>query len=208
MPVEFEVAVEDMDIGRVFCEARQACAHWLQLHQKVFAYRMSKAKTYNQDDNEGESNNATANTTASFYRKGFWTVLTQEHGVKHPLLLALIFYYIERGSRQAEFRYFQSFNGTNNKMSHRLESTAAASLYFTFLGMPGSGAFKIFHPLLFTKALDVFKVRNVSNHLHGKTSCGSNFKVVALFKAARSSPSRQKGRRQVQTNTSKFFFVD
>ena len=52
-----------------------------------------------------ESNNATANTTASFYRKGFWTVLTQEHGVKHPLLLALLFYYIERGSRQADFRY-------------------------------------------------------------------------------------------------------
>ena len=110
-----------------------------------------------------DSNNATANTTASFYRKGFWTVLTQEHGVKHPLLLALIFYYIERGSRQAEFRFYQSSSGTmNKKMSHRLESVSAASLYFTFLGMPGSGAFKIFHPLLFTKALDVFKVRIVS----------------------------------------------
>ena len=46
-----------------------------------------------------------------------------------------------------------------DKKSRRLESVAAASLYFTFLGMPGSGAFKIFHPLLFTKALDVFKVR-------------------------------------------------
>ena len=128
--------------------------------------------------------------------------------MKHPLLLALIFYYIERGSRQAEFRYFQSFSGTINETSHRLESVAAASLYFTFLGMPGSGAFKIFHPLLFTKALDVFKVRIVFNHLRGKTSCDSKYKVVALFKAARSSPSRQKGRRQVQTNTSKFFFVD
>ena len=100
--------------------------------------------------------NTTANTTASFYRKGFWTILTQEHGVKHPLLLALIFHYIERGSRQAE---------------SRLDSVAAASLYFTFLGMPGSGAFKIFHPLLFTKALEVFK-------------------VVTLFKAGRASPSR------------------
>ena len=107
-----------------------------------------------------EANNATANTTASFYRKGFWTVLTQEHGVKHPLLLALIFYYIERGSRQTEFRYFQLIQWNKiEKLSHnRLESVAAASLYFTFLGMPGSGAFKIFHPLLFTKALDVFKV--------------------------------------------------
>ena len=106
--------------------------------------------------------NTTANTTASFYRKGFWTILTQEHGVKHPLLLALIFHYIERGSRQAE---------------SRLDSVAAASLYFTFLGMPGSGAFKIFHPLLFTKALEVFK-------------------VVTLFKAGRASPSRKKGRHQ------------
>ena len=44
------------------------------------------------------------------------------------------------------------------KVHDRLESVAAASLYFTFLGMPDSGAFKIFHPLLFTKALDVFKV--------------------------------------------------
>ena len=47
-----------------------------------------------------------------------------------------------------------------------MESAAAASLYFTFLGMPGSGAFKIFHPLLFTKALDVFKVRIVLERLH------------------------------------------
>ena len=35
LPVEFEVAVEGMDISQVLCEARRACAHWLKLHQKV-----------------------------------------------------------------------------------------------------------------------------------------------------------------------------
>ena len=111
LPVEFEVAVEGTDIGQVLCEARQACAHWLQLHQKVVRrkLKMCIAQPFCQDDNEVEANNGTANTTASFYRKGFWTVLTQEHGLKYPLLLALIFYYIERGSRQTEFRYLKQY---------------------------------------------------------------------------------------------------
>ena len=44
LPVEFEVAVEGMDISQVLCEARRACAHWLKLHQKVLCSACSKSK--------------------------------------------------------------------------------------------------------------------------------------------------------------------
>ena len=36
LPVEFEVAVEGMDVNQIFCEVRIACASWLHMHQKVW----------------------------------------------------------------------------------------------------------------------------------------------------------------------------
>ena len=35
LPVEFEVAVEGMDVNQILCEVRIACANWLHMHQKV-----------------------------------------------------------------------------------------------------------------------------------------------------------------------------
>ena len=36
LPVDFEVAVEGMDVNQIFCEVRIACANWLHMHQKVW----------------------------------------------------------------------------------------------------------------------------------------------------------------------------
>ena len=57
----------------------------------------------------------------------------------------------------------------------RHKGTKAAGLYFILLGLPGSGAFKIFHPVLYNKSLDTFK-------------------LVMSLNLARSSPARKKGR--------------
>ena len=85
---------------------------------------------------------------------------------------------------------------------YRLESIAAASLYFTFLGMPGSGAFKIFHPLLFTKALDVFKV-SVDNDSDAKEyPYESNLRWWHCSNLQEQAPAgRREGGRLVGSNT-------
>ena len=75
----------------------------------------------------------------------FWSSLIQD-GVKYKSLIALLFYYMENG---------QKLEATASMRSYCLKS---ASLYFILVGIPGSGAFKIFHPVLYNKALDTFKL--------------------------------------------------
>ena len=78
-------------------------------------------------------------------RSSFWSSLIQD-GVKYKALIALLFYYMENGQRM---------EATSANRKYCLKS---ASLYFVLLGIPGSGAFKIFHPVLYNKALDTFKM--------------------------------------------------
>ena len=78
-------------------------------------------------------------------RSSFWSSLIQD-GVKYKALIALLFYYMESG---------QKLEASSAMSSYCLKS---ASLYFILLGIPGSGAFKIFHPVLYNKALDTFKL--------------------------------------------------
>ena len=130
--------------------------------------------------------------------------------MKHSALLALTFFYIERGLRQGESRYVTyihtcSLSQISTQLIerfYRLESIAAASLYFTFLGMPGSGAFKIFHPLLFTKALDVFKV-SVDNDSDAKEyPYESNLRWWHCSNLQEQAPAgRREGGRLVGSNT-------
>ena len=49
------------------------------------------------------------------------------------------------------------------RINHQIHEFIAAKVYIGFyerilLGIPGSGAFKIFHPVLYNKALDTFKL--------------------------------------------------
>ncbi len=65
---------------------------------------------------------------------------------RYKKLLALLFYLLDRGQR-LESRAFE-----------RDQCCRAAGLYFVLLSLPGSGAFSIFHPVLFNRALDTFKL--------------------------------------------------
>ncbi|KAL5479917.1 hypothetical protein EMCRGX_G023519 [Ephydatia muelleri] len=80
-----------------------------------------------QEDNEG-------------FDGGFWSTIV-EVNVSHKSLMALTYCLMERCKQTAVAR---------------LCATYAAQLYLVLLQMPGSGAFKIFHPMIFQKALDVF----------------------------------------------------
>ena len=48
--------------------------------------------------------------------------------------------------------------GGGNIASDRDLGLKATSLYFALLAIPGSSAFKVFHPVLYNKALDTFKL--------------------------------------------------
>ena len=76
-------------------------------------------------------------------RAGFWTIMTEQN-VKYKVLIALLYHFMEKG--QEMFR----------EQKERSLGLKAAGLYLVILGLPGSGAFKIFHPVLFSKALDSF----------------------------------------------------
>lgn len=75
----------------------------------------------------------------------FWTTLIKE-GIKYKSLIALLYYYLDRGQK------------LQSASLERDVCLRSASLYFVLLGIPGSGAFKIFHPVLYNKALDTFKL--------------------------------------------------
>ena len=71
-----------------------------------------------------------------------------EQNVKYKVLVALLYHFMERG--QEMFK----------EERERELGVLASSLYIVILGLPGSGAFKIFHPVLFNKALDCFNLVN------------------------------------------------
>ena len=65
---------------------------------------------------------------------------------RHKSLIALLFYLMHSG---------QQYNANSQERSLCLKAT---SLYFILLSVPGSSAFSIFHPVLFAKAMETFKL--------------------------------------------------
>ena len=65
-----------------------------------------------------------------------------EQNVNYKALISLLCHYMEKGMQM--FR----------EERERQLGLRAASLYLVILGLPGSGAFKIFHSVLFSRALD------------------------------------------------------
>ena len=78
-------------------------------------------------------------------RSGYWTTLI-DRGIPYKNLISLLFYFMNRG---------QKFDAASAERELACKST---SFYFALLALPGSGAFKIFHPVLFKRALDTLKL--------------------------------------------------
>eukprot|EP00095_Tigriopus_kingsejongensis_P003824 maker-scaffold2482_size15237-snap-gene-0.3 protein:Tk03824 transcript:maker-scaffold2482_size15237-snap-gene-0.3-mRNA-1 annotation:"condensin-2 complex subunit d3" len=76
---------------------------------------------------------------------GFWPTL-MELGINYRALIGLLFHFMEAGQR------FEA------DQSERKLCIRATSLYLVLLALPGSGAFKIFHPVLYQRALSTFKL--------------------------------------------------
>ena len=123
-------------IEKLLKKATDYTQRWLNFLKKEDFTSTGVGTTLNQSQLEGSS---------LATRSSFWSSLIQD-GVKYKALIALLFYYMDSG---------QKLEASSAMRSYCLKS---ASLYFILLGIPGSGAFKIFHPVLYNKALDTFKL--------------------------------------------------
>ena len=134
MEEDFEAqhTIEGTSVPKLLEKATEFAQKWLNFVKKEDLQQSSILE-----------NSMSASSSSS--NSSFWSNLIQ-HGIRYKALIALLFYYMETG---------QKFEATSTMRNYCLKST---SLYFVLLGVPGSGAFKIFHPVLYNKALDTFKM--------------------------------------------------
>ena len=109
-------------------------------------------------------------STSHSIRVGFWTIMTEQN-MKFKVLVALLYHYLERGQKMA------------SGDQERQLAIQAAGLYLVLIGLPGSETFEIFHPGLYSKALDTFMMVK---------ELGLD-KESANKKGADSQPSQQRG---------------
>ncbi|XP_043235483.1 condensin-2 complex subunit D3-like [Amphibalanus amphitrite] len=76
---------------------------------------------------------------------GFWTALA-ESGTQHKHVISLLFYFMYSGQK------------SDASFEERQAGMLAASVYLDLLAIPGSNAFRVFHPVLYSRALDSFKL--------------------------------------------------
>ncbi|XP_062580244.1 condensin-2 complex subunit D3-like [Saccostrea cucullata] len=76
--------------------------------------------------------------------EGFWMVLV-ENDFSHKNLIALLAYLVENGSKKG------------SSVQQKEAALLSSCNYFKLLTIPGSTAFKIFHPVLFEKCVDNLK---------------------------------------------------
>ena len=79
----------------------------------------------------------------------FWVEFSQV--VKMKSLMGLICYYVNTGQHY------------DAKQEDRDLASYASSLYFLILCVPGSNAFRVFHPVLYLKALDILRLATKLN---------------------------------------------
>ena len=90
----------------------------------------------------------------------FWTDFATRIKIKN--LMALMCYYVHVGQKY------------DASQAERGLCCQAACLYFLILCIPGSNAFRVFHPVLYLKALDVLKLANKLNIANSSPKKGKN----------------------------------
>ncbi|KAK3873393.1 hypothetical protein Pcinc_021594 [Petrolisthes cinctipes] len=132
LPPEFEEHHFNTNIRNLFDAVNSVCRQWVDTIPPVTEEETNKRRSALSIPLDDE--------TSLFTR--FWVELSKD--VKG--LMALIFHYSCVGQRY------------DARESDRDLGTQAASLYFLILSIPGSTAFRFFHPVLYLKALDILRL--------------------------------------------------
>jgi len=156
LPADYEESISHLNLPNQFSRLADICKKWIRLHKEGEVTRL-EATTSNSN---GEDHNISG--TVNFYRKSFWDALIDQD-IKYKVLIGLLYLFMDRGQAQI------------SDQDARDLGIKSASLYFILLGIPGSGAFNIFHSILYSKALDTFK-------------------LIATLNLAKKSPKKKAGR--------------
>lgn len=132
LPPEFEDHHYSTNLGGLFNAVNGILRQWVDTLPPISVEDMEKILS-------SSSLNAGADVTM---HTRFWIDLSED--LKG--LMALMFYYCSRGQRY------------DARETERELGIQAASLYFLLLCIPGSNAFRVFHPVMYIKALDILRL--------------------------------------------------
>lgn len=141
LPSEFEDYHCSTNFQGLFDAVVGSCRHWIDSLPVV--------------NDDSEKRLSVSNTSTSSLLDGshagkrdlhttFWIALAENVSVKG--LKALLFYYIHRGQR---------YDARELEREHGIK---CASIYFLLLCVPGSNAFRVFHPVLYMKTIEILRL--------------------------------------------------
>ncbi|KAJ8299265.1 hypothetical protein KUTeg_023325 [Tegillarca granosa] len=121
--------------------------------------------------------------------EGLWTVLV-ENDISHKSFIALLAFLIDNGTKKT------------SSLVQKEAAVLSCSNYLKLLTVPGSGAFKVFHPVLYEKCVDVLKLWNNIGVGKRKRSISPGQNKSKRKKSTSPSPGRGQRNRQSRDKNS------
>ncbi|ROT83248.1 putative condensin-2 complex subunit D3 [Penaeus vannamei] len=138
LPPEFEDLHCSTNFSGLFGAVIGSCRQWIDTMPALNDDSDRRTSTSNLNKSTEEERGEVETHTR------FWIDLSENVNLKG--LMSLLFFYIFRGQRY------------DAKEEDRELGIQAASLYFLLLSVPGSNAFRVFHPVMYLKALDILRL--------------------------------------------------
>ncbi|ROT76735.1 putative condensin-2 complex subunit D3-like [Penaeus vannamei] len=138
LPPEFEDLHCSTNFSGLFGAVIGSCRQWIDTMPALNDDSDRRTSTSNLNRSTEEERGEVETHTR------FWIDLSENVNLKG--LMSLLFFYIFRGQRY------------DAKEEDRELGIQAASLYFLLLSVPGSNAFRVFHPVMYLKALDILRL--------------------------------------------------
>ncbi|KAK8381655.1 hypothetical protein O3P69_018636 [Scylla paramamosain] len=131
LPSNFEEHHFSTNLSGLFSAVNNSFRHWVDLLPNLTDdnHRMSTSTLTAEDDDDR-------------LHTRFWTELSDDL----KKLMTLLFYYCYRGQRY------------DAREAEREFGIQAASLYFLVLCVPGSNAFRVFHPVMYRKCMETMRL--------------------------------------------------
>ncbi|XP_023339083.1 uncharacterized protein LOC111709582 [Eurytemora carolleeae] len=176
IPVHYEETIEESHILKIVQRLTKCCEEYMVALEGPDPIL---------SDSVGETS---PGASLSFAKKSFWSELIDQN-VKYSHLIALLSHYIEAGTEAASGPHLLKLGLT------------CAGLYVSLITLPGSGPYKIFHPVIYSKALQTLQIIKKIPALHGlprRSSATSSQQASQGRKNQKKSSSQRSSQRQCQ----------
>ena len=148
LPLSYEDILDECNINSRLTNLQKALKRWIETNQRTPEDGEASTSQVRQSLGISQNTENISTATNSHTSKGaqFWGFLFQTEKINIQSFLALIGYFIDRGSNLAS---------SNEERQRCFE---AAKLYFTLICIPGSMAFRVYHEMLFMKTLQLIQL--------------------------------------------------